>query len=80
MASCHHNSFADVRHHAPSISLGAGAVSATSAPQREACVGVSLDKCPERCSGRGACNGADGLCECFEGFTDEDCSVQTVLV
>jgi len=32
------------------------------------------------CSARGACNGADGLCECYEGFTDEDCSVQTVLV
>ena len=34
----------------------------------------------DTCSGRGACNGADGLCECFEGFTDEDCHVQTVLV
>jgi hypothetical protein len=34
----------------------------------------------DTCSGRGACNGADGLCECYEGFTDEDCHVQTVLV
>lgn len=34
----------------------------------------------DTCSGRGACNGADGVCECFDGFTDEDCSVQTVLV
>ena len=34
----------------------------------------------DTCSGRGACNGADGLCECFEGYTDEDCHVQTVLV
>jgi len=34
----------------------------------------------DTCSGRGACNGADGLCECYEGYTDEDCHVQTVLV
>ena len=32
------------------------------------------------CSNRGICNTDDGLCECFEGYTGESCSVQTILV
>lgn len=32
------------------------------------------------CSSRGICNRESGLCECFEGFTGEDCSGQTILV
>lgn len=31
------------------------------------------------CSRRGKCNYDDGICECFTGFTDEDCSVQSAL-
>lgn len=32
------------------------------------------------CSGRGRCNYATGLCECFKGFYGEDCSLQSTLV
>merc|ERR1711907_919345 len=31
------------------------------------------------CSGRGACDGSSGECQYFEGYTSDDCSVQTVL-
>jgi hypothetical protein len=31
----------------------------------------------EQCSGRGLCNSAQGLCECFPGYTNDDCSVQS---
>lgn len=30
----------------------------------------------EQCSGRGLCNNDEGLCECFPGYTNDDCSVQ----
>jgi len=31
------------------------------------------------CSGRGLC-GATGVCECFEGYTDEYCSTKTAII
>jgi hypothetical protein len=34
----------------------------------------------DTCSSRGSCDGGSGLCSCYEGYTDEDCSLQTVLV
>jgi hypothetical protein len=31
------------------------------------------------CSGRGTCDGSSGECKCFDGYTSDDCSMQTVL-
>lgn len=31
------------------------------------------------CSNRGLCDGATGLCDCFDGHTGENCSVQTIF-
>jgi hypothetical protein len=33
----------------------------------------------QQCSGRGLCNGDDGLCECFTGYTDDNCAQQSAL-
>jgi hypothetical protein len=32
------------------------------------------------CSNRGLCQSGDAICECFEGYTDEHCAVQSALV
>lgn len=32
------------------------------------------------CSGRGACDGDAGLCECYDGYTGDACELQTVLL
>ena len=37
---------------------------------------ASTVKYVDQCSGRGLCNAAEGLCECFPGYTNDDCSVQ----
>ena len=31
------------------------------------------------CSGRGICNGDNGVCECFRGYADDDCSCINAL-
>jgi hypothetical protein len=32
-----------------------------------------------QCSNRGLCNGEDGLCECFKGYTNDNCDTQSAL-
>jgi hypothetical protein len=32
-----------------------------------------------QCSGRGLCNGDSGLCECFAGYTNDNCDLQSAL-
>merc|ERR1712146_804753 len=32
-----------------------------------------------QCSGRGLCNGDSGLCECFTGYTNDNCDQQSAL-
>ena len=34
----------------------------------------------QECAGRGKCNTETGLCECFDGFYGESCSMQTVIL
>jgi len=31
------------------------------------------------CSNRGLCNSDDGLCECFKGYTNDNCDTQSSL-
>merc|ERR1712167_512778 len=33
----------------------------------------------KECSGRGLCDGSSGVCACFKGYTDDDCSRQNAL-
>jgi len=51
-------------------------------PSRIASYSFAVDALTEgkECAGRGICNRDTGLCECFEGYRDEDCSSQTTLV
>ena len=32
-----------------------------------------------QCSNRGLCNGDDALCECFKGYTNDNCDTQSSL-
>lgn len=58
-----------------SVSMGAAVIGA---PCTVTPVQYTGTRNLDTCSNRGNCNG-DGLCECLEGYTDEDCSLQTVL-
>jgi hypothetical protein len=47
-----------------------------------ACAVTSADGTKESspCSNRGSCDGSTGICACVEGYTDENCGEQTVLL
>jgi len=41
--------------------------------------GASSYEFVAQCSGRGLCNGDTGLCECFAGYTNDNCDLQSAL-
>ena len=41
---------------------------------------VNTYKYVTQCSGRGICDAEDGLCQCFKGYTGDDCGIQNSLV
>lgn len=38
-----------------------------------------VETCPNGCSNKGTCDRENGLCECNNGWTGDDCSVKTCL-
>ena len=32
------------------------------------------------CSGRGECDAANGICECYDGYTGQACESQTIII
>merc|ERR1712139_163521 len=40
---------------------------------------VAATKEHVECSNRGTCDGSSGMCDCYDGFTGEACSTQTVF-
>jgi len=62
---------ATIRDHTESMSTGLGAGSTK--------YGLDGTKENVECSNRGICDYSSGICQCFTGFTNRDCSVQNSL-